>query len=80
MVDTVSPIADGPLESDSWQNALIYQENTIRYFRFQACLMNKPGLYETKNFNVENHGNPAGRDQRRFFWQAPAEEGWSKSA
>ncbi|WP_258364222.1 hypothetical protein [Halomonas sp. LBP4] len=43
MVDTVSPIADGPLESGSWWNVLISQENTIRYLRFQATLMNKPG-------------------------------------
>ena len=43
MVDTVSPIADGPLESGSWWNALIFLENTIRYLRFQACLMNITG-------------------------------------
>jgi len=40
----LSPIADGPLESDSWRNALIFIENTIHYLRFQACLMNKAGL------------------------------------
>ncbi|MGM0544666.1 MAG: hypothetical protein ACQERP_12400, partial [Pseudomonadota bacterium] len=33
-----------PLESGSWRNTLIFLENTIRYFRFQVCLMNKPGL------------------------------------
>lgn len=38
--DTVSPIADGSLESGSWRNALISQGNTIRYLRFQATLMN----------------------------------------
>ncbi|WP_158509957.1 stealth family protein [Halomonas chromatireducens] len=30
-------------ESGSWRNALISQENTIRYLRFKAALMNKPG-------------------------------------
>ncbi|MBS9405668.1 hypothetical protein KG088_18960 [Halomonas sp. TRM85114] len=44
MVDTVSPIADGPLESGSWRNALISHENAFRYLRFQAALMKIPEL------------------------------------
>src|SRR5690554_4660172 len=43
-VDRLSPMADGSLGSGSWRNQLNFQENTIRYLRFQACLMNKPGL------------------------------------
>ena len=43
-VDRLSPIADGSLGSDSCRNVLISQENTIRYLRFQAGLMNKAGL------------------------------------
>jgi len=39
----VSPMADGSLGSGSWRNTLNFQENTIRYLRFQAGLMNKPG-------------------------------------
>ncbi|MEQ4538152.1 MAG: hypothetical protein ABN479_04320, partial [Billgrantia sp.] len=31
------------LGSGSWRNALNFQENTIRYLRFQASLMNKAG-------------------------------------
>ncbi|MEG3115091.1 hypothetical protein R3F72_08095, partial [Salinicola sp. 4072] len=42
-VDRLSPIADGSLGSDSWRNTLNFQENTIRYLRFRAGLMNKPG-------------------------------------
>jgi|GEM_PF-4187075 hypothetical protein len=42
-VDRLSPIADGSLGSGSCQNVLISQENTIRYLRFQADLMNKAG-------------------------------------
>src|SRR5690554_1415476 len=42
--DTLSPIVDGSLGSGSWRNTLNFQENTIRYLRFQAGLMNKPGL------------------------------------
>ena len=36
-------MADGSLGSDSWRNTLNFQENTIRYLRFQAGLMNKAG-------------------------------------
>jgi len=43
-VDRLSPIADGSLGSGSCRNVLISQENTIRYLRFQAGLMNKAGL------------------------------------
>jgi hypothetical protein len=38
-----SPIADGSLGSGSWRNTLNFQEDTIRYLRFQAGLMNKAG-------------------------------------
>jgi len=43
-VDRLSPIADGSLGSGSWRNTLNFQEDTIRYLRFQAGLMNKAGL------------------------------------
>ncbi len=46
--DTLSPIADGPLESGSCRNALIFKEDTIRYLRFQAALMNEPGSSEVR--------------------------------
>ena len=42
-MDRLSPIADGSLGSGSWRNTLNFQENTIRYLRFRAGLMNKPG-------------------------------------
>jgi hypothetical protein len=49
-VDRLSPIADGSLGSDSWRNTLNFQENTIRYLRFRAGLMNKPGYREVSRF------------------------------
>src|SRR5690554_3321219 len=53
-VDRLSPMADGSLGSGSWRNTLNFQENTIRYLRFQACLMNKPGLWEASPGKVGN--------------------------
>ncbi|MCO7244632.1 hypothetical protein, partial [Halomonas sp. Ps84H-12] len=51
-VDRLSPIADGSLGSDSWRNTLNFQENTIRYLRFRAGLMNKAGQCQIAGGNT----------------------------
>ncbi|MAG53119.1 MAG: hypothetical protein CME73_00160 [Halomonas sp.] len=55
-MDRLSPIADGSLGSGSWRNTLNFQENTIRYLRYQAGLMNKPGLIWNRHAKNTSNG------------------------
>ena len=60
-VDRLSPIADGSLGSDSWRNTLNFQENTIRYLRFRAGLMNKPGYQKREEVSHRTDGGAVAR-------------------
>ena len=50
----VSPMAVGPLESGSWSNFLIYQEDTSRHLHFQACPVNIRGSSALKHATCSN--------------------------